>query len=413
MPEIIANKTGLVFTHHYYFERRRGKAMQFYVTLMFFLLTLSHCLASERGNGLATETTLYGTLSDGREVTMVRLLSPAIQVNVINYGGIITHIYVPDKNGVMKNVVLGYDELSDYEHRNRYFGAIIGRYANRIRQGALYIDNRRYQLAVNRPPHHLHGGDKGFDKQLWQAVPYQNDSSAGVKLTYFSPDGEQGYPGNLSVTVIYEIDNSGRLTVDYQAQSDMDTVFNPTQHTYFNLSGEADKNVLNHSLHLQAKHFLELGNNGLPTGKTHSVNNTPLDFTSAKLIGENIIEEHPQLTIGNGYDHYFIQRKQRGELTKFASLYHEKSGRTLDVWTTELGGQIYTGNYLSTTITGQNGRPMQQRQGICIETGQYPNAPAEPKFPLVIVAPDKPFHSTTQFRFSHSTSSNNGARFIP
>ncbi|MDU0354010.1 aldose epimerase family protein [Paraglaciecola aquimarina] len=341
----------------------------------------------------------YGVLSSGKKVEQYRLVANNIKLNVITYGGIITHLEVPDKNGVFADVVLGFDELSSYEHRNRFFGAIIGRYANRISHGKALIDGTEYQLSTNRKPHQIHGGYQGFDKVVWQAKSAVSANSASLILTYTSADQEEGYPGTLNAEVTYQIFNSGKLAVTFKANTDKATVFNPTQHSYFNLSGTGDT-VLGHRLTLHAKQMVELDDDGIPTGQLLAVKNTALDFLTPKKIGQDINSQNKQIIIGKGYDHYFKAKHTRGELTEIAQLYEPVSGRKLTVSTTEMGVQLYSANYLDESVIGKNGVAYHAQQGVCLETGQMPNAPAEPAFKTLLVKPEQPFSSTTEFVFT-------------
>jgi len=342
----------------------------------------------------------YGELTTGELIKQYTLTTPTIRVKAINYGGIITHIEVPDRYGKWQDVVLGYDNLADYQNKNRYFGALIGRYANRIEQGIATIEDETVQLNINRPPHQLHGGLEGFDKQVWTATTEQYDDRIALHLTLVSPDGHEGYPGELHAQVSYIVTLHGELLVEYRATSNKKTIFNPTQHSYFNLSGNGASNILDHQLTLNANTFVELNTDSIPTGNMIEVDNTPFDFRQAKLIGRDIFSSNNQLRIGRGYDHYFIAKEARGTLTEIAHLYHQRSGRSLRVYSTEQGAQIYSANYLNHQVIGKQGIPARPHQGICIETGQLPNAPAEKRFKQHILTPDKPFYSLTTFAFS-------------
>lgn len=342
----------------------------------------------------------YGTLSSGEPIKQYELITDSIRVKVINYGGIITNIEVPDRNGIWQDVVLGYDNLADYEHKNRFFGALVGRYANRIEKGMATINNTTIQLTTNRPPHQLHGGFKGFDKKVWQAETEKNNHSVALHLRLISLDGDEGYPGELHAKVSYIVTEDGKLIVEYTAKTDKDTLFNPTQHSYFNLSGNGNTDILDHQLTLNAKTMVELDTESIPTGKFINVTNTPFDFQQAKTVGQDILKIHKQLQIGKGYDHYFLTKNKRGELTDIAHLYHQKTGRLLKVSTTEQGAQLYSANYLNSSVIGKNKIPSRPHQGLCIETGQLPNAPAQELFKTYVLSPSKPFYSSTVFAFS-------------
>lgn len=342
----------------------------------------------------------YGTLSSGELIKQYELITNSIRVKVINYGGIITNIEVPDRNGIWQDVVLGYDNLADYEHKNRFFGALVGRYANRIENGMATINDKTIQLNINRPPHQLHGGLKGFDKKVWQAETEKKNHSVALHLRLISPDGDEGYPGELHAKVSYIVTQDGKLIVEYRAKTDKDTLFNPTQHSYFNLSGNGNTDILDHQLTLNAKTMVELNSESIPTGKFINVTNTPFDFQQAKTVGQDILKNHKQLQIGKGYDHYFLAKNKRGELTDIAHLYHQKTGRSLKISTTEQGAQLYSANYLNNSVIGKNNIPSKPHQGLCIETSQLPNAPAQTLFETYVLSPSTPFYSATVFAFS-------------
>lgn len=342
----------------------------------------------------------YGKLDDGRVITKYTLIGPQIRLSAINYGGIITSIEVPDKYGQMDDVVLGYDHLQDYEHRNRYFGAIIGRFANRLENGKAMIDGNVFEIEKNREPHHLHGGSIGFDKVVWDANPKVTNESASLILKYLSKDGEAGYPGNLHVTITYTVTSKNEFIVEYQANTDQSTIFNPTQHSYFNLSGNHGDKVDDHFLTINSSNYLPLTKESIPLGIVSSTKGTPFDFSVATKLASVFDNEPKELVDTNGLDHFWVSKEQRGELTKFAELTHPKSGRKLTVFSTEVGGQIYSGNYLTPSVVGKYNTPYQQRSGICIETGQYPNSPNN-SLPTVVVKPDETFYSKTIHVFSY------------
>lgn len=379
------------------------KFLRLLIISLLFIFAGCSSLNSQTANKSSFTPTItsksYGQLSSGEIINQYELIAQNIRMRVINYGGIITHIEVPDREGHYADVVLGYDSLADYEHKNRFFGAIVGRYANRINKGVAEIDGNIFQLKRNKPPHQIHGGTKGFDKVVWAAKTRTTPYSALLELTYVSADGEEGYPGDLAVTVLYEVTNSGQLKVTYKGNSNKTTIFNPTQHSYFNLSGKHSL-VTAHQLTLNADKYVELDPESVPTGNILPVKNTPFDFVTTKFIGDGISDVHPQISIGRGYDHFFVSKSRRGKLTKFAELYEPSSGRKLVVETTEVGGQLYSANYLNETVIGKNNKPYKAQQGICIETGQLPNAPAEPMFSTVLVKPTVPYYSQTIFNFS-------------
>ena len=342
----------------------------------------------------------FGKLTTGESVEQYSLITPKIRVKAITYGGIITNIEVPDKNGKWQDVVLGYDKLADYELKNRFFGALVGRFANRIENGLAEIDGKKVQLSINKAPNQSHGGNKGFDKLIWQATPEQTPNAAKLHLTLTSPDGAEGFPGELIMKVTYSATTNGELIVEYAATSDKTTILNPTQHSYFNLSGSEQSDVLAHKLQINALQTIELKPDSLPTGRLINVKNSALDFLEPKEIAEAINSNNPQIKLAKGLDHYFVQKQKRGELTEFAHLFDENSGRSLIVSTTEQGGQIYSANYLDGSVIGKNGTAYRPQQGICIETGQFTNAPAQPEFKTYLLKPEQPYYSKTIFSFS-------------
>ncbi len=328
-----------------------------------------------------------------------------LKAKVTNYGCIITELEVPDRNGKMVDIVLGFDSLEDYVAETPYFGAVIGRYSGRIANGEFSIANQKYTVVQNNGDNHLHGGLAGFDKVVWKTETEETDDKVILTFKYLSPNGEENYPGTLMTTVVYTFTNSV-LTVDYQATTDETTVINMTQHSYFNLSG-AKENILEHELQLNASRILELNDNLIPTGTFTNVAQTPFDFRNLKKIGQDIYTKNRQLELGEGYDHCFVIdttinniSETKLNLPLAAALYHEKSGRFLEVFTTEPGIQLYTANYLKGQFTGKNGQKYQQYDGVCLETQHFPDSPNQLDFPNVVLNPDEKFQSTTIFRFS-------------
>lgn len=322
-------------------------------------------------------------------------------VKLTNYGGIITAIECVDKNGKLDDIVLGYDSLEQYVGKTPYFGAIIGRYANRIAGGKFSIDDNEYQLATNNGTNALHGGLKGFDKQIWQAESFENEEKVGVKLSRTSPDGEEGFPGSLNIEVTYTLYNNDELHIDFNALTDKPTVINLCNHSYFNLKGADSGSITDHILQINAEQFTPLDKASVPTGELRSVENTPFDFRQAKPIGKNInASENKQIKIGNGYDHNFVLNKKVNELTLAATVYEPTTGRVLEVLTTEPGVQLYTANYLDGEFKGKKGHVYQSRDAFCLETQHFPNSPNQADFPSTILHPKEQFTSKTIFRFS-------------
>jgi aldose 1-epimerase len=326
-----------------------------------------------------------------------------LRVEVITYGGIIRAIWVPDRDGQLANVTLGFIDLAGYlDHNDPYFGCIAGRYANRIARGVFTLDGENYQLPTNDGANHLHGGMRGFDKRVWDAEEFHEDCAAGVRLTRVSPDGEEGYPGTLSAAVSYLLDDDNRLRIDYRAESDRPTIINLTNHTYWNLAGEGTGNVEDHVLQLAASRYTPVDTSLTPTGELASVTDTPFDFTTPTAIGTRIRESHPQLLIGRGYDHNVVLDREPGDsaLIQAAILRDPGSGRTLTIWTTERGIQFYCGGYLDGTLVGPSGRTYRQGDGVALETQHFPDSPNQPQFPTTVLRPGEVYTSTTVFAFA-------------
>jgi len=323
-----------------------------------------------------------------------------LEVRATNYGGIIVSLRVPDKRGRMDDVVLGFDELAGYLDNKPYFGAIIGRYANRIARARFTLDGVQYSLAANDGLNSLHGGNKGFNKVVWKAEPFENSKGVGVILTYTSKDGEEGYPGNLKVKVTYTLTDQDELIFDYEATTDKATPLNLAQHTYFNLAGEGRGDILGHELTLNADRFTPVDQTLIPTGELRAVKNTPLDFTKSATIGARINENDEQLILGHGYDHNFVIRRT-GPGPELAARVHEpETGRVLEVYTTEPGVQFYSGNFLDGTLTGKQGHVYKQRFGFALETQHFPDSPNHPDFPSTILRPGQVYRSRTICKFS-------------
>jgi aldose 1-epimerase len=350
----------------------------------------------------------FGALPDGRAVDQYVLTNKnGMAVKAITYGGIITSIRVPDTSGTFENVVLGFDELArylsdEYREASPYFGAIIGRYANRIEDGRFTLDGQAYKLATNNGPNHLHGGDEGFNRRLWKAEPFENDSARGVVFTYTSPDGEEGYPGRLDTEVTYTLTDDNELVFGYRATTTEATPVNLTQHSYFNLSGQSEGTILDHRLMINADAFTFVNENLVPTGELQPVKGTPFDFTMATPIGARINQVNQQLQYAGGYDHNFVLNREdagAGSLVRAARVYDPESGRHLTVRTTEPGLQFYSGNFLDGRLEGPNG-PYEHRSGLALETQHFPNSPNEENFPSTILRPGETYRSRTVYEFS-------------
>jgi aldose 1-epimerase len=297
-------------------------------------------------------------------------------------------------------VVLGYPTLDGYLKPHPYFGAIVGRVGNRIAKGKFTLEGVTYKLATNDGENHLHGGIKGFDKVVWNAEPVREDSAVGVKFSYLSKDGEEGYPGNLSCAVTYWLTNNNELKIEYQATTDKATPVNLTHHSYFNLAGQGQGDILNHQLEILADRFTPVDKGLIPTGELRSVEGTPMDFRQPHTIGERINSDDEQLKFGLGYDHNWVLNKTSDSLALAARVYEPATGRVMEVRTTEPGLQFYCGNFLDGTLTGKEGRVYKHRYGFCLETQHFPDSPNQPKFPSTILRPGETYNTETVYRFS-------------
>jgi aldose 1-epimerase len=342
----------------------------------------------------------FGVTPDGVDVELYTVRAGQLELRAITRGGIIVSLRAPDRRGRLDDVVLGHDTLEGYLQHSPYFGAIVGRYANRIAKGRFSLDGERYHLATNDGAQHLHGGLQGFDKVLWKATPFARPTAAGVSLTHTSPDGAEGYPGTLEVSVTYTLTERNELVVEYEAATDRATVVNLSQHSYFNLSGSQSAPVLDHLLAIDADHFTPIDAALIPTGELAPVQGTPFDFRSATRIGARIADSDPQLANAGGYDHNFVLRRPAGDsLAHAARVFEPTSGRTLDVSTTEPGLQFYSGNFLDGTIRGKAGRLYAHRGGFCLETQHFPDSPNHAGFPSVVLRPGESYRSRTVFAF--------------
>jgi aldose 1-epimerase len=337
----------------------------------------------------------FGKAPDGTLVDLYTLSAGDVEAGIATYGGIVVSLTVPDKTGRRADIVLGHDSIQAYFKNDPYFGAIVGRYANRIGNASFSLGGKQYKLAANDGPNHLHGGIKGFDKAVWKA---RQVGESALELTYFSKDGEEGYPGNLRVTVVYAV-TARELRIDYTATSDRDTVVNFTNHSYFNLAGQGEGDVLGHQLQLTASRFTPVDKGLIPTGELRPVEGTPFDFRKPAAVGARIESTYEQMKLGGGYDHNFVLDSGGGTLAKAAEVYEPKSGRVLEVWTTEPGMQLYTGNFLDGSIAGKGGKVYRRRYGLCLETQHFPDSPNKPSFPAVTLKSGQTFRSTTAFRF--------------
>jgi aldose 1-epimerase len=332
----------------------------------------------------------FGALPDGTPVELLELTNGRLSAAVLSYGGIITSLRVPDRDGRAASVVLGYPRLGDYLEQSSYVGALVGRYANRIAHGRACIAGRTCQLATNNGRHHLHGGDRGFDRRMWEAVKISSGAGAGIRLSRTSPDGEEHYPGTLDATVTYTITDRDELVIDYEARADAPTIVNLTQHSYFNLAGGGGESILDHELTLHAEHYTPVDEELIPTGEVAPVAGTPFDFRTPTPVGARLAQDDEQLRRAGGYDHNFVLTRSGEGLAPAAVLHHRASGRTLEVWTSEPGIQLYDGHLLDTP-----------HAGLCLETQHFPDSPNRPGFPTTQLEPGQTYASTTVWRFGH------------
>ena len=346
----------------------------------------------------------YGTTAEGIPVDEHTLTNGAgMAVTIITYGGVVTSLKVPNRDGVMANVVLGFNYLQDYETKSPYFGCIVGRYANRIAGGKFTLDGVEYTVPMNDGPNALHGGNKGFDKRVWKARQIAKSDGAGLELTYRSADGEEGFPGNLDAKVIYTLTEDDVLRIRYRATTDKPTVVNMTNHSYFNLAGEGAGSIDSHILTIDADQYTPNDANLIPTGEIADVEGTPFDFRTPRAVGAELRSTHPQVVIGRGYDHCWVLNRPAptDRALIMAALVHEpRSGRMMEVWTTEPGIQFYSGNFLQGTVYGASGRAYRQGDALALETQHYPDSPNHPEFPSPVLRPGEVYESTTEYRFS-------------
>jgi aldose 1-epimerase len=360
---------------------------------------LSACTTAPTARSSITRAP-FGTTRDGQSVEVFTLRNAhGVEARIINYGGIVLSLKVPDRDGRFGDVVLGYDTLAEYEKESPYFGCLIGRYGNRIAGGRFTLNGVTYQLATNDGPNHLHGGIKGFDKVVWKVERAEvTPQGPQLVLSYLSPDGEEGYPGNLHVTAIYTLTRDNALRLDYRATTDKDTIVNLTQHSYFNLAGHGD--ILGHIVYINADRFTPVDATLIPTGELRPVQGTPFDFRKPIAIGARIQQNDEQLRFGGGYDHNWVINKKPGQLSLHARVYEPTTGRVLEVLSTEPGLQFYSGNFLDGTLRGKYGWVYHHRNGFCMEPQHFPDSPNKPHFPSVVLKPGQEYKNTIIYRFS-------------
>lgn len=340
----------------------------------------------------------YGQTKAGEAVDLFTFTNASgMSVSIANYGGIVTSVMVPDRGGKMADVALGFDSLDGYLGEHPYFGALIGRYGNRIGKAKFTLNGKEYTLAANNNGNHLHGGLVGFDKKVWAATPLGDDT---LELSYLSKDGEEGYPGNLSVKVRYTLTPASELKIAYEATTDKATVLNLTNHSYWNLAGAGSGDALGHQIQIFADRFTPVDSGLIPTGELRPVEGTPFDFRTPHLIGERIDADEEQIKLGGGYDHNFVLNSGGGSLAPAAVVVEPGSGRKMEVLTTQPGVQFYTGNFLDGSVKGKGGIAYRKRYSLCLETQHFPDSPNKPTFPSVVLEPGAKFESTTVYRFS-------------
>ncbi len=360
--------------------------------------SLSGCTGLQKGTSITKDS--FGKMPDGTDVDIYTLVNKSgAEVRITNYGGIIVSLKVPDKDGNLGDVMLGRDKVEDYIANNGpYFGALIGRYGNRIGKGTFELDGKTYTLAKNNGENHLHGGKVGFDKVLWNAKEIAAGGAPGLELTYFSKDGEEGYPGNLNVTVKYIWTNKNELKIEYKANTDKPTVVNLTSHGYFNLAGKGD--ILGHELMINADKMTPVDSGLIPTGEVTEVAGTPFDFRTLKVVGKDIAADDQQIKYGPGYDHNFVLNKTFGEMSLAAEVYDPSTGRDMEVWTTEPSLQFYSGNFLDGTITGKGGVVYNKHAALCLESQHNPDSPNKDQWPTTTLRPKQTYKTTTIYKFS-------------
>ena len=373
--------------------RRMSRAL----VVLLWLLTIALVAQAQ---GTITKQS-FGKNDAGENIDLYTLRNThGVEATITNYGGIVVSLKVPDRNGKFDDVVLGFKDLDNYLKPGPYFGALIGRYGNRIAKGRFTLNGVEYKLAVNNGENHLHGGVKGFDKVIWTGKEMKTKAGPALALTYLSKDGEEGYPGNLSVRVVYTLTNNNELKIEYSATTDKDTVTNLTHHSYFNLAGEGNGDILNTRVTINANRFVPTDAGSIPLGELRKVSGTPFDFLTPHTIGERINQDDEQLKFGSGYDHTWVINGRMGVMRFAALAYEPASGRVMQVWTTEPGVQFYTGNFLDGTLTGKSGKLYPRRSGFCFETQHYPDSPNQPSFPTTTLKKGATYKSTTIYRFS-------------
>ncbi len=371
--------------------------MHYSIAAAAMLCVLAGCGAKQEPRPILMKKEPFGTV-EGKPVELYTITNKNnLETAITNYGGIVVSLKTPDRQGKLADVVLGFDNLDGYLKGHPYFGAIIGRYGNRIAKAKFTLGGVEYKLVANNGENHLHGGTKGFDKVVWSAREKAHNQ---LELSYTSKDGEEGYPGNLAVRVTYTLTDNNELKIDYSAATDKETIVNLTNHSYFNLAGAGEGNILGHEVLIRAARFTPVDEGLIPTGELRAAKGTVFDFIYPRIIGERIGTNDQQLILGKGYDHNYVLNAAGGALAAAARVREPNSGRMMEVLTTEPGLQFYTGNFLDGSITGKGGKVYRQRYGFCMETQHFPDSPNKPEFPSVVLTPGKTYSSTTVYRFS-------------
>lgn len=344
---------------------------------------------------------LFGKTEDDQHIFLFELANKnGMCVEVMNYGATVVKIIVPDRDGKPEDVALGYDKLENYLNDPVYFGCIVGRYGNRIANGRFTLDGVEYKLALNDGENHLHGGLIGFNKKVWQVVESESVFIDSITFLSTSPDGEEGYPGNVTLEVTYTVTEENELKIEYRGRTDKTTVLNPTNHTYFNLNGSFENSILDHELQMDAGQFTPIAPGSIPTGEIADVKATPMDFQKSKALGEHIEQDFDQLKYGSGYDHNLVFNNFDGQVKHRATLNDPKGGRVLELFTNEPGVQLYTGNFLDGVKNGKGGITYKKRTGVCLETQHFPDSPNKENFPSVVLKPGEEYKQTTIYKFS-------------
>lgn len=369
------------------------------ILLMLAALSGSFHIMAQTKAGVSKQ--VFGQTAEGKKIDLYTLTNAqGVEARIMNYGATIVSLKVPDRAGRLGDVVLGFDDLGSYLKGHPFFGCIAGRYANRIAKGRFTLNGVEYKLAVNNGANHLHGGSKGFDKQIWKAKSMLTRLGPAVEMRYVSRDGEEGYPGRLSVRLTYTLTEDNGLRIDYEAATNKDTVINLTNHSYFNLAGPGNGDILDHQVLISADRFTPVDEGLIPTGELRSVRGTPFDFTVMTAIGARIDATDEQMARGKGYDHNFVFTNHDKSLRQQVTMYEPTTGRVMEVFTTQPGVQMYTANFLDGSVVGKGGKAYQRRYGVCFETQHFPDSPNHPDFPTTVLKKGEVYRTTTMYRFS-------------